>query len=64
MNDADIFVDELHAELNRRLARMRFADLTRAVSRRGVSGEEVADILRRHDMLRVIEDDGDVVVAC
>ena len=51
MIDADI-VDELHADLTYRLARMWCMDLTRALSRRGISGEEVDHIICRYDALR------------
>lgn len=53
---ADTFVDELRADLNYRLAKMRCIDLARAISRRGLSEEEIAGIIRRFD---VLQDDGD-----
>jgi len=61
MIDVDIFVEGLRADLNYRLDRMRCIDLAQAISRRGLSEDDVAHIIHRYDMLRVIEDAGDEV---
>jgi hypothetical protein len=50
--DADIFVAELGADLIYRLDRMHVLDLARALSRRGLSEDKTADIIRRFDILR------------
>jgi hypothetical protein len=57
---AELLRAALDADLDARLATMRAVDLARAVSRKGISEHEVADILRRHEVLL---DEGEVPVA-
>jgi hypothetical protein len=49
---ADAFVDEWHADLIYRLDRMLCIDLARAITRPGISPEEIAAIVHRFDLLR------------
>jgi hypothetical protein len=52
MIGTDIFIDELRADLDYRLARMQCVDLARAITRPGISPEEIAAIIGRFDALR------------
>jgi hypothetical protein len=61
MIDANIFVAELCADTYHRLARMQCIDLARAITRRGISPEEVAAIVYRFDALRDSDGDEEVV---